>query len=283
MVSSLQKKKLLAFVHIEKAAGTTFIHILRHNFFLQYMDVRPFFKQSMGFFTSRDLNIVHKMLPSLRCISGHAVTPFSGLENSCFEVEYITIMRDPVKRYLSQYQHWVEKKKLDYDFEEFLELDELKNFQTKKYVGTDDLEKAKDILKEKFKLVGYVEAYDQFLVLLDSAFSDIEFDASYRRQNPAHNKISVKELKEKYIDRIEDNNKVDIALYEFVKNELFPSYIKEYGQSFNDDVEKFKASNEAFEPPRLRRWLDYLFRKVYVIPVSGLIRLFNGKPYLGSY
>jgi len=283
MVSPTHTNKLLAFVHIEKAAGTTFIHILRHNFFLQYMDVRPFFKNSKGLFTHRDFNIAKKMIPSLRCISGHAVTPFSGLEKSCTEIEYITIMRDPVKRYLSQYQHWVEKKKLDYDFEDFLELEDLKNFQTKKYVGTDNLEEAKQLLSKQFKLVGYVEAFDQFLVLLSNYFSDINFDASYRRQNPAHNKISVKALEEKYRERIEENNKVDIALYEFVKNELFPSYIENYGSSFDADVTQFISNNKAFEPPKLKRWIDYLLRKSFITPASGLIRLLNGKPFMGSY
>ena len=36
-----QKNKILGFVHIEKTAGTSLIHILRHNFFMRYMDKEP--------------------------------------------------------------------------------------------------------------------------------------------------------------------------------------------------------------------------------------------------
>jgi hypothetical protein len=67
-----KKNKITAFVHIEKAAGTTLNHILRHNFFLRYIDVRPFFKESKGLFLSKDLEVARRVLPGLSCISGHS-------------------------------------------------------------------------------------------------------------------------------------------------------------------------------------------------------------------
>ena len=278
-----KSKSLIAFVHIEKAAGTTFIHILRHNYFLAYMDVRPFFRESDGLFLARDLRVARRLLPGLKCIGGHAITPYSGLESECPDIKFISVMRDPVKRYLSQYQHWVEKKKLDINFEKFLAIKELKNFQTKKYAGEDNLEMAMDILREKFLLVGYVEAYDEFLVLLQQIFGSIGFEGSYRQKNLAHNKIAVNELAERYYDQIEENNRNDIVLYEYVKDKLFPCYVQKYSGNFSTDLQTFQKTNSEFNPPMMRRYVDYAFRKVYIEPVSGMIRLINGKPYKGSY
>ncbi|HMU91316.1 MAG TPA: hypothetical protein PKC33_11515, partial [Pseudomonadales bacterium] len=79
MANEFNADDLLAFVHIEKAAGTTFIHILRRNFFLRYLDVRPYGIESGGLFLSGDLRISTRILPGLKCFSGHAVTPYSDL------------------------------------------------------------------------------------------------------------------------------------------------------------------------------------------------------------
>jgi hypothetical protein len=276
-------KPLVAFIHIEKAAGTTFIHILRHNFFLAYADVRPFFKESGGLFTDKDMAVMRQLMPGLRCLGGHSVVPYNNLLRSEPDAHLITIMRDPVKRYLSQYQHWVEKKKLDISFEDFLAREELWNLQTRKYAGEPSLEKAKKILRKRFLLVGCVEAYDEFLVMLQHKLSFMQFDASYRQQNLAHSKGRVDQTEERYRDQIEERNLLDIQLYQFVREELFPQYIEEYGAAFDSDVQVFQQHNLQFEPPMARRYVDYLVRKLYVEPVTGLVRKINGKPYEGSY
>ena len=277
------RKPLVAFIHVEKAAGTTFIHILRHNFFPGYADVRPFFQESNGLFTGKDLRLMRRVLPGLRCIGGHAVVPYSDLFVNEPDARLITILRDPVKRYMSQYQHWVEKKRIDISFEEFMGREEFWNFQTRKYAGEVDLGKAKEVLRSRFMLVGCVEKYDEFLVLLQHKLNDIGFDASYRPQNRAHNKIKVDDTLQRYREDIEARNSVDIALHKYVIDELFPSYVEAYGASFQEDVNAFKLRNETIGPPMLKRYLDYGIRKFYVEPVTGILRCLHGKPYRGSY
>ncbi|HMW16051.1 MAG TPA: sulfotransferase family 2 domain-containing protein [Pseudomonadales bacterium] len=283
MANEFNADDLLAFVHIEKAAGTTFIHILRRNFFLRYLDVRPYGIESGGLFLSGDLRISTRILPGLKCFSGHAVTPYSDLGRPG-KIKYITIMRDPVKRYLSQYQHWIEKKGLDVDFEDFLEIEELSNFQTRKYAGRDDLDEAKRRLQQEFLLVGYVEAYDEFLVLLRNRLAHMGFCINYEKQNLARNLVPVDTILKEYSEQIVERNLNDIALYQFVKDELFPGYKQDYPGDFQADFNDFIESKDQIPfIQKAKSYLDYAFRKGYVEPVTGMIRLANGKPYKGSY
>ncbi len=274
---------LLAFVHVEKAAGTTFIHILRHNYFLRYLDVRPFSARSQGVFTADDLRSSHKLLPGLSCIAGHSVKPFSDLNEQAPNIRYITILRDPVKRYLSQYQYWVERMGKSLSFEEFLDTEEVRNFQTRKIARSGEVDEAKQILSEKFFLVGFVEEFDEFLVLLRKKMLPTQFEIRYKQQNLGRNRVPTSDLAERYADRILENNRLDMDLYTFVRKELFPVYISQYGEEFHRDVEEFRRINSLGGVPMARRYLDYLVRRLYIGPITGIIRVMNGMPARGSY
>lgn len=193
-------------------------------------------------------------------------------------------MRDPVKRYLSQYQHWIEKKNLDVDFRKFMEIEDLANFQTRKYAGRDNLDEAKRVLEQNFLLVGYVEAYDEFLVLLKKKLSKMNFCINYERQNLAMNLVQVGTILEEYAEEITERNKNDIALYEFVKQELYPRYKLEYAGDFQADLMNFIETKEQIPVmDKTKSYIDYAFRKAYAEPVTGMVRLLNGMPYKGSY
>jgi len=278
-INETGKPSLVAFVHIEKAAGTTLIHILRHVFCGAYIDARPLRRESCGVFTSSDLRAVRKILPALRCIAGHSVVPHSDL--LC--VNYITLLRDPVKRYLSHYQHWVERKGRQMPFEAFLELDEMRNFQTKKIAGSDDVDKAKAILRDRFSLVGFVETFDSFLVLL-AALTDLPSHLfQYVEENRALNTIVRKPDYDCYMPAILQNNAHDLDLYSYVKEVLFPSYIVRHGRGFQSELESFVSGNISRGGKSQRHLLDYILRKLYLEPITGGLRAVRGLPYRGSY
>src|SRR5918993_986357 len=113
-------RRFIAFVHIEKAAGTTFIHILRRHFFLRYLDVRPYSPDSNSVFTARDLELSLKVNPWLRAFGGHAVRPIGDLYDVFPAIRFITILRDPVRRYISQSLYGNAVLKLNLTFDEFL-------------------------------------------------------------------------------------------------------------------------------------------------------------------
>ena len=274
---------LLAFVHIEKAAGTTLIHILRHNFFMRYLDVRPYSAKSEKLFTARDLRISRWMLPGLRCIAGHAVRPIADLESSGIEIKYITLLRRPADRYLSQYKYWTDRIGNKISFEQFLSHEPAWNFQTKKISGCDDVELAKRLLSEKFFLVGTVERFGEFLFLLERKMKPMPFDVSHSQKNLAKRDSRVHELHTKYCDEIAARNTLDNELYNYVETSLLPRFENEYGKDYQHDYRQFESGLVMTDDPLLRRRVDYIFRKCYVEPVGGLIRIINGLPAAGSY
>lgn len=279
--------KLLAFVHIEKAAGTTLIHLLRSNFFMRYCDVKPFSSTSNRVFTSDDMKKVLRFNPALRCIGGHAVKPFSDLRES-FHVRYFTLLRDPIKRYLSQYQYWLERLEKKLSFQSFLDVEGSFNLQTKKIAGTDNLDLAKKTLSKDFFLVGTVEAFDEFLILFRNKLKPFEFSPYYEVKNVGNNKSPVRkslpEIFVKYKDEIIKRNQLDIELYEYVKTVLLPRAKVIYGPNFDDDLNLFKNSNNRYSlKNRIFLDLDYMVRKCYYELIFGIIRKKNGLPPKGSY
>ncbi|MCK5662032.1 MAG: sulfotransferase family 2 domain-containing protein [Thiotrichaceae bacterium] len=275
--------QLLAFIHVEKAAGTSFIHILRHNYFMKYIDARPYHRESRGLFSASDLSVARKVVPGLSCIAGHSIKPFSDIGAVVPDIQYITILRDPVKRYVSQYQYWVERMDKKLSFEEFLDTEEVRNFQTKKFDASGDIEKAKKVLQKKIMLVGFVDEFDEFLVLLRDKLRPLVFDPQYKQQNLAKNKVKISGLFEKYKDKIKENNALDIELYNYARDVIYPESIKNYAGNFYEDVEQFKALNAVANIPMYKRYIDYIMRKTYIEPVTNLIRLSHGIEAKGSY
>ena len=276
-------RQLLAFVHVEKAAGTSFIHVLRHNYFMKYIDARPYYRESRGLFSAKDLLVARKVVPGLSCIAGHSIKPFSDIATVVPDIQYITILRDPVKRYVSQYQYWVERMDKKLSFEDFLDTEEVRNFQTKKFDASGDIEKAKKVLQKKIMLVGFVDEFDEFLVLLRDKLKPLVFDPKYRQQNLARNKVKTSDLFEKYKDKIRENNALDIELYNYARDVIYPESIKTYGSDFYKDVVEFKALNAVANIPMFKRHIDYIMRKIYIEPVTNLIRLRHGIEAKGSY
>ncbi len=73
------------------------------------------------------------------------------------KLNYITIFREPVQRYISHFQYWVDVLNRNIHFEKFLSLEELADLQTKKIAGSPDLGKAKETVEDKLFLSGVGE------------------------------------------------------------------------------------------------------------------------------
>lgn len=277
-------KTLLAFVHIEKAAGTTLIHILRRNYCGRYMDIRPMTRTREATFMANDLRLAMRINPLLACIAGHSLTPDSDLESVAPGIRYITLLRDPVDRYISQFRYWNRHLGKNETFAEFLEHQPAWNVQTRKFDNSGDVEGARRRLQEKFFQVGVVEQFDQFLALLRAALEPCSFDVRYQAQNTAGSDNRERdELLGQYGDEIRRVNADDIELYNFVREELIPADCARYGAGLAQDLMVAERANQELRPPRFRPYIDYALRKGYVEPITGLIRRAHGMPARGSY
>jgi hypothetical protein len=276
---------LLAFVHIEKAAGTTLTELLRRSFRLRFMDVKPLSRSSnrIRAFTRSDLQKIRLLNPSVRCIAGHSIKPFI-LEREPLpqNIRYITLFRDPVRRYTSHYIHWVEKMGRDLNFDEFLRIEYNSNFQTKKIAGAEDPERAKGILRQRFLLVGAVEQFDEFLLLLKRKLAPWPFDPRYRILNAANRPTDIDGIIEAYRDRIVEKNRCDIELYNFVQDGLMEAERRAYGPGLAEDLAALRRQNALVGGPR-SHWFDHLIRTYFFRGAIGLLRYAQNLPVRGTY
>ena len=279
---SFSEHDLLGFCHIEKAAGTSLIHVFRRLFFLRYAAVRPLHAESGHEFTSRDLRTVLRCNPLLRAFGGHAVVPHGDLDDFDRNVRYVTQLREPVARVLSQYRFWRSRMGKSMSVDEFLEDPTTRDYQVRKIAGSDDLELAKRTILDKFLLVGTVDQFDEFLVLLAGLLQRPVDDFTYVRKNVATEAGALRDAPE-IETRIARQNRLDAELYRWVRDELLETYVERHDGDFESELRRFRARQDRHSPHRLRLLVDYLYRNAYWKPLTGLIRVRNGLPYFGSY
>lgn len=277
------KSGCLAFVHIEKAAGTTLIHILRRNYFLRYCDVRPLSAGSAGMFGANDMKIYLRLHPFVRCIAGHSIVPYGSLVECYPGLRFITVMREPVSRYVSQFHYLTRERAHKFSFREFLDDDHYANFQTRKIAESGNVDEARKLLSETFFLVGIVEQFDEFLLMLKKMLSDTSFDPVYRQRNSARDKEYSMDILDRYHDEIVERNHSDLTLYEYVKQEVLPSNKIWYGDTLESDIAELRRLRMKSGVMRIRSGVDYGLRKVYIEPITGVLRRISGLPAEGSY
>jgi hypothetical protein len=273
---------LLAFCHIEKAAGTSLTHILRRIYFLRYAAVRPLHSRDSYYFTARDLQTTKRINPFLCAIGGHSVVPHGDLLNSPESLSFITQVREPVARAASQYRFWVSRMKLNMSWEAFLKHPVSQNFQVKKIAGCEDLDLAKENISKHFMLAGTVDQFDEFLVLLAEKLRMPLDLFTYSKQNVDTGSRHV-QMPDSFFDQLRERNRLDQKLYEWIETKLLVDYVAEYSGNFSSDLEGFRTRQQVVASPRIGPVMDSVYRNVYLKPVSGLIRLSNGLPYHGSY
>jgi hypothetical protein len=235
-------------------------------------------------FTQRDMQITRRINPFVACIGGHSVKPYIDFGGAELDVAYITLLRDPVQRYLSQYNYWVKKLGKEISFSEYLELPWPQNFQTKKIAGKEDVDLAKEYLADRFFLVGLVERFDEFLLALQRKLRPHAFDPRYETKNVLSSSTRPPVvLDDRVRDAVVARNRLDIELYDFAKNELVPKYAHEAAGYDHADSESPPLTDGLPAKAKMYSYLDAGFRKIYLEPVTGLIRRYNGKPMKGSY
>jgi hypothetical protein len=243
------------FIHIPKAAGTSFKKVLTKNY-------RP---EEMYFLDGQETEAAFKALPDAekqqyRLLYGHH---YFGLHEVLPQPStYITFLRDPIERTLSHY-HFVRKVKHHAQHEQALQLsleeyidqvakDELENGQTRRLAGsystedcTQDLfETAKANLHDHFSVVGLMERFDETLFFARQSF-DWSIGFYLRLNQTSRSKQSPSQA---VLNAIRERNQFDIQLYEFVRQQ-FEAQLQAQPASFYTTLRTFKVLNWCYGLP----------------------------------
>jgi hypothetical protein len=218
---------MLALVHIEKCGGTTLIDVLRRNFHLDHFDVIPRDRAAM-LFTTADLEDLLKFRPTAKSIAGHSVRLSADLQAVVPGLEFVTCLRDPVRRYVSDYCHFIDRLGARCDFARWLAREERHNFQTRSIAGTADLGEAIRLIETRFAAIGVLERFDDLLAQLAAIVRRsmrLELVAAYEIKNSRRTRRGASpasELIARFRGEIVAVNAIDIELYDYVRNVVLP-------------------------------------------------------------
>lgn len=301
--------RILAFCHIEKTAGTTLVYLMRRHFGLRHIDlgrrriVRDGKRVKPYYYGPRDLRSDMRLYPSVRSVSGHSLRPFVDFEEFQDRLDWYTFLRDPVKRFRSQFIHEVEHIGRDCDFRGWLRTYVRDNMMVRKLAGEPDLEAAKQLLAERHKVVALQEHFDESLLLIRQRLRLAGFHLAYPApQNTAARRsqtrrVSVTNLRRillglpaltgvedtrkratealaEHHDEVLESNDLDSKLYEYAVSEIWPKQVGEYGgqEKLKQDVEKELRPENASLLEQWRLLTAFAYRNLAHKPVLWLAR-----------
>ena len=254
----------IVFLHIPKAGGMTLHRIIER----QYDHGEIYTLDPSGDFVGQMEGF--KLLPQERrmkfkMLKGHMLFRARLDEYMPQPSAYITLLRDPIERIISYYyildnpHHYLNEVLISrrLELKEFVESGmptELNNFQTdllstvdpvllkkygpKNYPWDILLESAKSNLLQHFLVVGVLERFDEFLVLLKRSLGwQIH---PYSRQNVTSNRPSREAISEDTIAVIKACCRYDMELYRFACGRMDELVAQQDG-TFPEEVKRFSA------------------------------------------
>jgi hypothetical protein len=253
-------EELLAFVHMEKAAGTSFIGALRQTFGVNHCDVL-YHEVHDSAEIARQIQFARCVHPGLKSIASHNIRPQGISKDSSLHL--MTFLRDPVKRSLSHYQYQLDVLHKPKSFDEWIIEPRFRNLMTRKLVDGEDIEAAKEVLRERFFFVGLVERFEESIMML-SRLSPFPLDIRIRRENVRRGVDKIEALRSdaNALQALEEANKLDRELYRYVEKELWPRY-----QELAKPLPKVTVRR-----PAINRYLNRAYRNLIYKPAWKLLQ-----------
>ena len=245
---SKTNKSNIFFTHIPKTGGTSIDNAISRLYVGRYCRIKEAASQKAadifyGENEKADFSetiklrkhiLAYEMAKGTQYISGHVYFDL-GIWNSFHKkYAYTTLLRDPIKRYLSYYLFNAFKKeeygRVDQDLSEFITSDHGKSqgstyikylsgvATSKIYPSEIEIEKAKHNLS-KFQLIGFLEDLDQFIDRFEKRFK-FKPKVSHKNKSPA----AEVEINKSVMDEIHRICQPDIEIYNYAKKELSQIY-----------------------------------------------------------
>jgi len=178
---------MIAFVHIQKTAGTTLTSILRRSFGIRHFDTRGV--RNLGCISANELRKVSVVYRNLESIAGHSVRPFGDLHVHFPMIRYYTFLREPIARTVSHFAFDIRRSNIDLTAaDNSLQvirdyLAKVRNTQTIHLAGCENADAAIEIIRQRIGFVGLVERFDESLMLFRRWAQFPGLDLSYVSQN----------------------------------------------------------------------------------------------------
>ena len=232
MMSS--SRSIIVHSHIPKNAGTTIVDLLRRNYGIEHLDAIPRMTAGLLQYSSKDMRSDLRRFPWIRSISGHYLYPWEDYGEVSSRLLWFTFLRDPVQRFLSQYEFQVTRYGLSGDFWEWKRKYRRDNQQVVHLAGEPDLEAAKQILNSQISAFGLVERFDESLLIIRQRLGLEDLNLAYpkaRNVSRGNLKQAIIDNMNRYWEAIQECNQLDIQLYDYAVHTLWPEQIKEYGEA----------------------------------------------------
>jgi hypothetical protein len=277
---------MLAFVHIAKTGGRSIEWMLRSAFGAAHCEaddwgpppVDPLaVKVVVPKWGPADLKRLRRIWPGLRCVSGHPITLWAGLEKADPGLRYFAFMRDPVRRGASHYAFQLDNDRHPLPWERWVEWPVHHNHQTKMLSRVADPGDAIRRIRATGTFIGLTDRFDESLVLFEKLFIP-GLDIAYVRRNTAVRKGPAAELladpeKRAILERM---YAADRDVHQWVKSELYPEYVRAYGPRLAEDVAAFQEHRHRVN--RRNLYMNRIANRLFFPAVRRLLA-----PGLGRY
>jgi len=217
--TAIQPNDRVVFMHVPKAAGTSFCVILEEVYKEKFFNIAPFIPTTWEPYLPKGLNQFQALAGHFSIGNGEIYEMFDG------PFVHLTMFRDPVERVLSAYNyilihpaHHQHELIANRGLAEIYKNNEayrfmFKNLQVLFLSGAprptrSDLEIAKENLEKYFSIFGFVEDNQWFIDILNKKFGWQEEQKFNNISQYDKSIFSVRDL-------IAENNELDLELYDY--------------------------------------------------------------------
>ena len=230
MIDSKISQRLLVFSHVPKTAGLTMTYLLRRHFGSAHLDAM--YRRGTTAYRPRDFAIDRTLYPKVRSIAGHSLKPFVDFGDMEHRMWWYTIVREPISRFISHYQHEVEKGGKSLDFITWMKVFRRSNWQVRMLANEENLEAAKQIVLRKLRFIGLQEQFNASLLMLRERAGITTLNVRYHEMRNTSSG-EVRQLIEndfkRYRNDVIRHNELDLQLYEWIVKDVWPRQVEDYG------------------------------------------------------
>lgn len=280
---------MIAFVHVAKTGGRTIEAMLRSAHGWRHCDaqhLRPIPREdpsrvrfSIPKYGPEEIAQLKSLMPGLKSLGGHHVALWSDVEQVIPDVQYLIFLREPLKRGASHYQYHLQNDDYtglfgfrNFEWDKWVNWETHHNHQVKMLSPRVDVDEAIRLIESKGAFVGLMERFDESLVLFKKLFAP-DLRIAYRRKNTASDNSIARSLlaDERKKAQIKEMYAKEFPLYEYVANELYPRFQREYGSSLEEDVARYQAVDRA-RVNNCNLVQYHLYRRLFYLPRVKKIR-----------